>query len=121
MLLPVSHCRGVVTVTTPCAGDLQLRLFTSVCSAVPDLAVPVRSLLIDTIATFAGSPSCIGSPAACVRCTIQHIVGVCKEKSDRREFFAPSVRRNQRCIDKFIAPGDCWNVSKGRRPNCHKT
>ena len=46
MLPPVSHCRGVVTVTTPYAGDLQLRLFTSVCPAVPDLAVLVRFLLI---------------------------------------------------------------------------
>ena len=43
---PVPHCRGVVTVTTPYAGDLQLRLFTSVCPAVPDLALPIRFLLI---------------------------------------------------------------------------
>jgi hypothetical protein len=80
-----------------------------------------RTIPSDTIATYAGSPRCMGSLTACVSRTNEYIVGVAKEKSERREFSMPSVHSNQCLMHQFIFPVDSWNDSKRRQPNHYKT
>jgi hypothetical protein len=63
----------------------------------------------------------MGSLMACVCRTIDYIVGVAKEKSERQEFSMLSVHSNQCLIQKFIFNVDSWNDIKSRQANDYKT
>jgi hypothetical protein len=55
-----------------------------------------RTIPSDAIATFAGSPQYIGSPATCAYRTIEHILGVSKETSFF--FFLCRLYNCKRCM-----------------------
>jgi len=77
-----------------CNHDLCWRPSTSliyICLSCCTGSCSARTIPSHTIATYAGSPRYMGSLTAYVSCTNEYIVGVAKEKSERREFSMPSV------------------------------
>jgi hypothetical protein len=78
-----------------------------------------RTIPSDTIATFAGSPRCIGSPTACVHRTIQHIVSVCKN-NQRDEMFPCRLSKATNFVYRNFYSLLPWNNSKTRQTTITK-
>ena len=74
-----------------------------ICLSCSTGSCSARTIPSDTIATYAGSPRCMGSLTACFCRTIEYIFGVAKEKSKRQEFSMSSVHSNPCLIHKFIS------------------